>query len=338
MLVVLVIGSNTWVWLSAVRLAGPTRRETGGGDGPPFRLSPLGLALAACFACCLALLLLVTPLLALAVGQGSGPGLWLAFVVAVCMLASQLTVTLRVLGEPAGQPAVKEPAGGAPPVERDVRRAPRVEEAGAAGLEEEKVAAEREEIEAEERPLPASDCLIDRELWDELKAELGRQKNEQGGFALGYRQQGHSFITAVVLPANGHSSSTYCEYPTRDLDLVRQAMSALEGLSGSDRLATITAWVHTHPHLGVFLSGTDRATLKQWGALDRNARAIVVDAYKGGFSEQIQAFDAQCNKVTLETGCAAVPEQLRDRFRRAIQEVYEAEKRPLPELIFASTS
>jgi hypothetical protein len=96
-----------------------------------------------------------------------------------------------------------------------------------------------------------------------------------------------------------------------------------------------TGWIHTHPHLGVFLSGTDRNTIKQWAGVDRNMRAVVVDLYADGFARQVGVFDGDRRPVSVATSDVRLPGDLCEDFGRAVRRAYERRKRPAPELLLA---
>ena len=135
-------------------------------------------------------------------------------------------------------------------------------------------AAEKNGVLASGRPLPVTaDVVIDQALWTELKAYLEQYpRQEQGGFVLGHRAGGRTYLSAVIFPRQVKACSTFCEFPTEDISIVREACDQVENLEGAERLSTVVAWIHTHPHLSVFLSGTDKDTLKQWQGIDPRTR------------------------------------------------------------------
>ena len=178
--------------------------------------------------------------------------------------------------------------------------------------------------------------MIDEGLWEVLRQELGEVHGEQGGFVLGYRENGHSHLLAVVIPANATSTGVSCEFPVEDIQLVREAVDQLNGVPGAELLNRITAWIHTHPRLSVFLSGTDRETLKQWRSVDPSTRAVVVDPFQNQFPEQIGAFDGDYNRVTLEAAHAPLPQKLCKKFQRSLRRIYDRHGRPRPQVILAS--
>jgi hypothetical protein len=190
------------------------------------------------------------------------------------------------------------------------------------------------------RPLPTSpqkeraDSVLDGRLWKLLQDHLRAfPHQEQGGFVLGFRQDGQSFFTAVVFPQQVSANGVHCEFPSEDIDIIREVCDELEGREGVERLSVVTAWIHTHPHLGVFLSGTDRNTIQQWVGVDRNMRAVVVDLYADGFARQVGVFDGNGRQVSVATSDVGLPGDLCEDFGRAVRRAYDRRKRPVPELL-----
>jgi len=307
-------------------------------------------------------LLVVVPLFCVGVGRGSSLALWLGFFLGLVSIGTGAGVCLLTLywersasgvrrvrkkrrtdrrrrTDSAPSPETPETALPEPseiPLSQVPQTGPSVatEAAGPSATETEvEVPAPRP---ASKPQPPRCDCVIDRGLWQVLKQELREVPNEQGGFVLGYRENGHSHLLAVVFPPNATSTGVSCEFPVEDIQLVREAVDQLNGMPGAEHLGRITAWIHTHPRLSVFLSGTDRETLKQWRSLDPDTRAVVVDPYQDKFPEQIGAFDGNYNRVTLEAAEAPLPEKLAEEFQRSLRRIYDRHGRPRPQVVLAS--
>jgi len=104
---------------------------------------------------------------------------------------------------------------------------------------------------------------------------------ERGGVLLGSRGKQMTVVTAAVFPPQIASGPDHCIFSTRSIERIRSAGSSVRG-QRLRSLTRIVGWVHTHPKLGVFLSGTDRATLATWQQLDPSAVAVVVDPFADG--------------------------------------------------------
>jgi hypothetical protein len=181
-----------------------------------------------------------------------------------------------------------------------------------------------------------ADSVLDGRLWNLLQEHLRAfPHQEQGGFVLGFRKDGQSYFTAVVFPHQVSANGVHCEFPSEDIDIIREVCDELEGREGVERLSVVTAWIHTHPHLGVFLSGTDRNTIKQWVGVDRNMRAVVVDLYADGFARQVGVFDGDGRQVGVATSDVRLPGDLCEDFGRAVRRAYERRKRRAPDLLLA---
>jgi proteasome lid subunit RPN8/RPN11 len=185
-------------------------------------------------------------------------------------------------------------------------------------------------------PASVPDCVMDEDLWEELKTYLEKfPRKEQGGIVLGYRQNNRTYFSAVILPQQLRATSVWCEFPTEHIGLVREACDRVADMPGAEKVSTVVAWIHTHPHLGVFLSGTDRDTLKQWQGLDSQTRAAVVDVFARGFEDQLGVFDGDGQPVGVALESAALPGELVESFLRHLQEIHEHHNRELPEVFLA---
>ncbi len=188
-------------------------------------------------------------------------------------------------------------------------------------------------------PELTADSGLDRRLWKELKEYLGDNHVEEGGFLLGFRKNGHAYFTGAVFPGQVKASAACCEFPAKDLTMIRLALDRLEDdeVPGVEDISTIVGWIHTHPHLSVFLSGTDDRTIGRWRNFDPNMRAVVADVFKRSFDEQIGVFNADCDRTDLELAEISIDHQLADQFREAVLAVYSSSDERVPTVLLAST-
>lgn len=116
------------------------------------------------------------------------------------------------------------------------------------------------------------ELYINREAWDNIKRHAVEGGSlEIGGFLMGIRcvLDEHP-ITWITKSVRGtcKSSSAQVVIETSTYDKVLAEMEA-EGIS-------IVGWYHTHPGIGVFLSGTDRETMSSHFS-DLFSIALVLD-------------------------------------------------------------
>jgi proteasome lid subunit RPN8/RPN11 len=105
------------------------------------------------------------------------------------------------------------------------------------------------------------------------------RENERGGVLLGRHEDRGISVSSAVFPPQLVRARNHCAFDIRDIDVVREAMSGLIDRKLIQAVGTIVGWVHSHPAWGVFMSGTDKDTLKSWISLDDRAIAIVVDPF-----------------------------------------------------------
>jgi proteasome lid subunit RPN8/RPN11 len=111
-------------------------------------------------------------------------------------------------------------------------------------------------------------------------ARAGR--TEIGGFLIGKIKGQQLFVTRATFP---RQIGTSTHVAINDIDMALLAEELTEQGTGE----TIIGWWHTHPSLGVFLSGTDIATQERYQAFFSQAIALVVDPVK--FSESLNLKD-----------------------------------------------
>jgi len=96
---------------------------------------------------------------------------------------------------------------------------------------------------------------------------LKRQSEEQGGLLLGYafhkEDAGDTPVVIDVVDSvaapSGHGTAVSLSMGTDLWDEARSRASEVDG-TAADVPCMIVGWYHSHPGLGAFFSGTDRAT------------------------------------------------------------------------------
>jgi hypothetical protein len=169
---------------------------------------------------------------------------------------------------------------------------------------------------------------IDARFWATVHAALGKRQNEIGGVALTVRVQGTLILLGAVLPDQLKANASFCEFPAEEVNRVRTAINAAAGNLGIDPTEVTISWVHTHPRIGPFLSGTDVNTARDWRAFDPDFTPIVMDplASPDRLDRQIGVFDAHSKPIKPvkvidgladDAALARLKEELADVYRRA---------------------
>ncbi|GID32036.1 hypothetical protein [Paractinoplanes brasiliensis] len=164
---------------------------------------------------------------------------------------------------------------------------------------------------------------LDEGFWAEARRNLNPRAYEQGGVALLVRTPGTLLVFGAVFPAQRHANAVACEFPSAEVDRVRHAINAVAPAIGVRGDTIVVTWVHTHPRLGVFLSGTDHATSQRWRALDPNFTPIVIDISQAALSEAIGVFNGEGRKILpMNTATGLVGRNALARLRTALDGAY----------------
>lgn len=164
---------------------------------------------------------------------------------------------------------------------------------------------------------------VDTALWHGLAEALSPRHHdglEQGGVALTTVVDGIQVIVGAVLPKQVMASSVRCEFSVLDVEHVR---NVLDSLGPEIQKSIGMTWMHTHPRMGVFLSGTDVATSAQWRSLDPDFRPVVVDVTQPTLDTQIGVFDGE-DRMLAPIGLVdkAVGRRVADRIVHAVLSHY----------------
>jgi hypothetical protein len=138
---------------------------------------------------------------------------------------------------------------------------------------------------------------IDAGMWQAVLAALGRRRVEVGGVALTVRVPGTLIVLGLVLPQQVHASGVFCEFRSEEVSRVRDVIDGVTDILDLDSRDVKITWVHTHPGMGPFLSGTDQATTETWRAFDPEFTPIVLDPLAQRLDRQIGVFDTGNRKI-----------------------------------------
>ncbi len=138
---------------------------------------------------------------------------------------------------------------------------------------------------------------VDAGMWEAVLASLGKRRQEVGGVALTVRMPGTLIVLGLVLPKQVQATGVFCEFRSDEVIRVRDAIDGVADILDLDPTDVKITWVHTHPGMGPFLSGTDQATTDTWRAFDPEFTPIVLDPLAERLSRQIGVFDTDNRKI-----------------------------------------
>jgi hypothetical protein len=180
---------------------------------------------------------------------------------------------------------------------------------------------------------------LDAGFWRAAVRELDPGSEEQGGVALVARSRDVVLVLGAVFPAQVYASSVRCEFSTADIERVRRALGGVSDELGIVAGTVKVTWVHTHPRLGAFLSGTDHETSSIWRQLDPEFTPIVIDISKKKLDDQIGVFDVHGNKIRpmREVGYV-ISNAATQRLRQEILRTYRDDGQAEPLVLMSGTA
>jgi proteasome lid subunit RPN8/RPN11 len=157
-----------------------------------------------------------------------------------------------------------------------------------------------------------------------------RGRLEMGGLLLGHiDEDGNNVAVCGFFPEQTEESPGYCEFGGMYTAIAAAACDrANESYPGEDiPNLRIIGWIHTHPDIGIFLSGTDVNTFRTLRAQcpGRRLMAVVVDplrAEHGVFltEKKTRKYDPAAGMLKLGEGMEARYHALLDRLREIQRE------------------
>ena len=126
-------------------------------------------------------------------------------------------------------------------------------------------------------PAIVPECLIRQAA--AFTAPRGRL--EMGGLLIGHvDEEGNNVAVTGLFPEQLKETSGYCEFDGMWAALAAAACDAGNQIGDdSTPLIRVIGWIHTHPDIGIFLSGTDIKTFRSLrdATPERRIMAVVVD-------------------------------------------------------------
>ena len=127
------------------------------------------------------------------------------------------------------------------------------------------------------------DAVVPQSIIEHTKSFTGpRGRMEMGGLLFGHvDSRGRNVCVVGFFPRQSQSTPTYCEFEGKWMAIGAAAADTANQVNAGKGVPNIRVigWIHTHPDLGIFLSGTDVNTFRQNKEFSPDGRfiAIVVD-------------------------------------------------------------
>jgi len=152
-----------------------------------------------------------------------------------------------------------------------------------------------------------------------------RGRLEMGGLLIGHvDEQGNNVAVTGLFPEQLKESSGYCEFDGMWTALVAAACDYANQI-GDDSVpkVRIIGWIHTHPDIGIFLSGIDVSTFRSLrdATPDRRLMAVVVDPLR----EEHGVFltERKPNAYTSAQGTVFLSTELESRYLAMLERLEE---------------
>ena len=178
-------------------------------------------------------------------------------------------------------------------------------------------------IERQKRVL--HEAIVPRSIIDQTKAFTApKGRMEMGGLLFGHvDEQGRNVCVTGFFPKQTQSTPAYCEFDGKWLAIGAAAASkaneAYPDVETPD--IRVIGWIHTHPGLTVFLSGTDVSTFRRNMSFCPDGRfiAVVVDP----LMNESGVFNTpdETRKYSDPKGEVSLTENLEKRYTRFLEEL-----------------
>jgi hypothetical protein len=120
--------------------------------------------------------------------------------------------------------------------------------------------------------------------------------SEWGGVCVGVQEGDIFHVRGIVLPPQKIQSGAYCEFRKEVFPLVTKQIIRLTSDKKELYNFRSGAWIHTHPGLGVFFSGTDFRSFRDLTRLSPDFLGIVVDP----INNAVKGFNGILKRTSVE--------------------------------------
>ncbi len=173
------------------------------------------------------------------------------------------------------------------------------------------------------------DAVVPRSLVEQAEAFTApRGHLEMGGLLIGHvDDKGRNVCAVGFFPEQIEATAGYCEFDGSWLAMsaaaIDHANSAVDGDSEDTPKLRVIGWIHTHPGLGIFLSGIDVRTYEDNLNMTKDGRfvAVVVDPLEG--KDGVFLTPDKPNSHSPATGTLSMDDKLRARYLAFLQRMEE---------------
>ena len=173
------------------------------------------------------------------------------------------------------------------------------------------------------------DAVVPLSLVDQAEAFTApRGHLEMGGLLIGHvDDKGRNVCAVGFFPEQIEATAGYCEFDGSWLAMsaaaIDHANSAVDGDSEDTPKLRVIGWIHTHPGLGIFLSGIDVRTYEDNLNMTKDGRfvAVVVDPLEG--KDGVFLTPDKPNSHSPATGTLSMDDKLRARYLAFLQRMEE---------------
>ena len=165
-------------------------------------------------------------------------------------------------------------------------------------------------------------AIVPFEIVEQTKAfTQPRGKLEMGGLLIGHvDHEGNNVVVCGFFPKQTEASSGYCEFDGGALSMAMSACEIANSRCGGPHTPDIQiiGWIHTHPDIGIFLSGIDVDTFSNLRAnrLDRRIVAVVVDPLRDEHGVFVSEKSSTKSDAKLANGEVRLSEDLEARYNK----------------------
>jgi len=165
-------------------------------------------------------------------------------------------------------------------------------------------------------------ALVPREIIDQTTVfTQPRGRLEMGGLLIGHiDHNGNNVVTCGFFPKQTEASPGYCEFDGGALAMAMDACDMANSRCGGPHTPNIQiiGWIHTHPDIGIFLSGIDINTFGHLRSNRQDGRfvAVVVDPLRKEHGVFISEKAARNEDAQSADAVVKISEDLEARYNK----------------------
>jgi len=169
------------------------------------------------------------------------------------------------------------------------------------------------------QPFPAK---VPKEIIDQTTAfTQPRGRLEMGGLLIGHvDHEGNNVVVCGFFPRQDEASSGYCEFSGSFNAIASAACDFANERAGGPHTPSlrIIGWIHTHPDIGIFLSGIDINTfgILRRASFEQRSVAVVVDPLREQHGVYISEKKATNHDAGLAEAKVELSEDLEARYHK----------------------